>query len=303
MSNPFEKPEEKDKEEENIWGIESFKRLVGEAEENGFEELIGEMKDYEGDREEIFKVAISRAMELANGNPDKAVKFASKFDSLRCAHLFIKNYAENNEIKITNLHSFFSEIDPRAEDEKGGPAFDAMVILIEKALKDYAESETELSLEQIIDICSCCTYQVRKYPRVELETKMLEALSPHLKGKSIDEYKKIQNNLPTNLMKYESLVSFVEENEGKFNLKEMITLMETVALEDFFKELRDGTLLSLIVECEKLVEMSDEEDIQELKQQIGRLTPKAQKSPFITKLLEKIDAKLEGASNELAEAA
>lgn len=46
--------EEKDK-SENIWGIEAFEKLVKEAGKEEFEELAGEMKDYEGDREKFLK--------------------------------------------------------------------------------------------------------------------------------------------------------------------------------------------------------------------------------------------------------
>lgn len=189
------------------------------------------------------------------------------------------------------LHSLLSEVDTRAEEEKGGPAFQATKILIEKALQNYKKKDAELSLDSVVEICTCCTYQVRKYPRVELETKMLEALSPFLKGMKVAEYMEIQKKLPTNLLKYESLVSFVDENEGNLSLKEIVTLMDTIELEDFFKELRDGTLLSLMVACEDQFESASTGDVEKLREHIERLTPRAKNSPFIVSLLEKIDSR------------
>lgn len=277
--------------EDNIWGFEAFKKSVNGSDKETFLELIGEMKDYEGDREEIFNVAIEKAMELAGENPDEAIGFAHSFDSLRCAHIFLEKYAQKNDIDIRKLNSFFDEINPRAEDEKGGPAFIAQKTLIQKALKNYDENKTELTLDEIMEICSCCTYEVKKYPRVELETKMLEALSPHLCGMEINKYLEIQKKLPTNLLKYESLVSFVCENEEKLSLKDIITLLDTVQLEDFFKELRDGTLLSIIVMAGDKVDSSGAGDALKLKEHISRLSSKAQDSPGIIRILEKINKK------------
>lgn len=291
-------PDWKKPEEDNDWSIESFSKLVDESNQEKFEELLGEMKDYEGDREKIFEIAINKALEFAGNNPDQAIRLASKFDSLRCAHLFLCKYAENNDVDIEKLHSLLGEVDARAEEEKGGPAFQATKVLIEKALQNYKEKDTELSLDRVVEICTCCTYQVRKYPRVELETKMLEALSPFLKGMKVTEYMEIQKKLPTNLLKYESLVSFADENEGNLSLNEIVTLMDTVELEDFFKELRDGTLLSLIVACEDQIESAADGDVEKLREHIKRLTPRAQGSPGIVQLLKKIDLKLKDAPED-----
>ena len=281
------------KEKEGDYEFESFVRIMGRGNKDETEEAFMEMKNFKGDINELFDLAINKSLEMADGNPDKVLDLASKLDSLKCAHLLLKKYEENYPIEITRLPDFFKQVNFRADDEKAGPAFWGTAVMIKKALQDYAETKPRLTLDQILDLSACCQYDAKKYPRVELETKMLEELSPWLKDMSVSSYIEIQKKLPSNLMKYESLVSFVDENEGTLDLCDIVTLMDTVTLGDFFKELRDGTLVSMVMSCEDKIENGTIEDAEKLKTHIGRLSEKARKSPAMTSLLAAIDKKLE----------